>query len=188
MSVGRTTVIVTAIAACMLFLTLGGLSLNPSTVGFLEDDAIYLSLGTSLAHHGTYRMACLPGDPLSAKYPPLYVLFLGALARVLPPPPASLALYKWATLLLAVPGLVCFAWWALRRAGVAGVPPVVAGIAAAAAGSHAYLLYFSKELMSESLFFSLFMLAVCASERREREEDTASRSTASGQPCWRSVC
>ena len=64
---------------------------STSTVGLLQDDAIYLSTAQALADGEGYRHVEMPARPLQTKYPPLYPAVL-AVGFVLAEHPGNLPL------------------------------------------------------------------------------------------------
>lgn len=146
--------------SALIFFLLGILYLNYVTVGAFEDDAVYVSLGGKLVSNLQYRIPCFPSGPLCGKYPPLYPLFLGLSSKLIPSLPAGLPFLKVAGLALALPGIFFFTLWIFRRSGYENVHRPLTYIIAFIVATHADLLFFSKELMSETLFFSLVMIGL----------------------------
>jgi hypothetical protein len=148
----------------VLFFFLGVLFLNYVSVGAFEDDVMYVGLGNELVSHYQYRIPCFPSNPLCGKYPPLYPFLLGLSSLLFPPLPAGLPFLKGVSLALALPGILFFTLWIFKRFASEKIPPALAYFTIFIVATHADLLFISKELMSESLFFSLIMFCLWKSD------------------------
>ena len=121
--------------------------------GNLQDDAVYLVSGKSVATGQGYRLLHLPGKPVQIKYPPVYPMLIAAVWRWAPDFPANLGTI--AVFNLAGLAGILFACYPLyRRIGLSSAAAL--GLAAFLAWMPSYL-YLTTSVMTEMLFTALFL-------------------------------
>ena len=158
--------------AAGLFMVVGFFCLNYVSLGAIEDDAIYVGLGSELISHFQYRIPCFPTEPLCGKYPPLYPLLLGLFSLVLPSLPSGIPFLKTASLAFTVPGVFFFALWIFRRFADKNLHPSIAWLTVFIVAVHAYVLFISRELMSEGLFLTLITICLWRSNAAQEKVGT----------------
>lgn len=77
--VPSTVIVAAVLLASIPTALLAVLAIDGSVFGFYHDEGFYLAGAKSLAQEGAYRALILPGEPLQAKFPPLFSLFLAPL-------------------------------------------------------------------------------------------------------------
>jgi hypothetical protein len=130
--------------------------------GFLLDDALYHTVGKSLASGGGHRIESLPGAPAQTKYPPLYPLILSAVWRAAPDFPAHLS---WALAVNAAAFLVYCALLPLLFRGLGIAAPWDVFLTAAVALNPPAIFYASS-LMSETVAAPLLTLLLITAPSR----------------------
>ena len=157
-----------AVGVASLAVTAATFSPAPHTGG---DNAVYVSLATSLVQEGAYREIFDPAGEPHSKYPPVFPLLLSGLLL--------LGIGSWSGLKLvaAASAIACALLtflWTERRAS----PAWAAGAALALVLSPA-IIDSSHWILSEATFVALTLLSLWALDRADRDE-AASRWLALG--------
>lgn len=125
-------------------------------VGYLHDDAIYLTTGRALARGEGYRLAMLPGAPAQTKYPILYPALLALLWRVFPEFPANVPIFKAVSLLLSSVSLAGIYLYLVRQRYCSRQVAFLSGLLT---GTGWLFVHYAVSVMSEALFGVLVLLA-----------------------------
>jgi hypothetical protein len=153
------------VAAAVVALASGALTLNNLLVGVFYDDGLYAGIAYALSHGLGYVHPHLPGHPAVVHYPPLYPLLLAPLFGTLPVQAAGYAA-KVLNILLAALGAGLVAWHATRCQILGPEAPRWAAAALVAAAAIALpVLTILSLVYSEPLFSFLLAVAVIAADR-----------------------
>lgn len=122
-------------------------------LGHAHDDAIYYTVGKSLAAGEGYRIASLPQTPYETKYPPGLIVLLALVWQAAPDFPGNLVLataIQW----LMIPVFLCLCWSWFRWAGLSENASLAA---VALLALSPYTVLFGAGIYTEVLF-SIFLL------------------------------
>jgi hypothetical protein len=156
----------------LLVLVVGLMTLTPSPVGVLHDDAIYVILAKSIATGHGYRYLNLPGEPAATHFPPGYPALLALLWKIAPSFPANVLVFKITNIVLLVAAFALLARFLQRQFGAS---PRKAVVLAAAATLGLPTLFLTGLVLSEPLFLALAVLGLIVAE------DYTSRPTSAVQ-------
>lgn len=161
------------VAAALVALAGGVLTLNRDLVGVFYDDGLYAGLGWALAHGLGYVHPHLPGTPAAVHFPPLYPLVLAPLFGMLSVGAAALAA-KLLNVALAAAAAGLIAWHAVHAELLGSrVSPWLAGAVVAAAAVAIPALTVLTTLLSEPLFGLMIAAAVVLADRADQGWRTA---------------
>ena len=155
------------LAAALVVLAGGALTLNHMLVGVFYDDGLYAGIAYALSHGQGYVHPNLPGHPAVVHYPPLYPLLLTPLFGTLSVQGAGFAA-KVLNVLCAAVGAGLIAAHAARAQllGPGGEAPPWLGAALVVAAAIALpMLTVLSVLFSEPLFGLLLAVAVILADR-----------------------
>lgn len=154
-------------------------ALGLPSIGLYHDDGLYLVTAKALAEGSGYQIISLPEDIPQTKYPILFPLALSALWRIDPSFPGNLALLR----LLPFAAAIAWFWMVYRLLLHEGKSqPVAAGVLLLVATSP-YVLFFSTNLLSETLFATLAWGGLLLLVRCETEGFTHGRLLGSALLC-----
>jgi hypothetical protein len=152
------------LAAALVALAVGAITLNHALVGVFYDDGLYAGLATALAH-GQYVHPHLPGTPAAVHYPPLYPALLAPLFGLLSVN-AAVFVAKLLNVLLAALATGMIAWHWMRTELIdPATPRWLAPALAAAAAIAIPMLATNSVLFAEPLFALLLAAAVIFADR-----------------------
>lgn len=124
--------------------------------GQLHDDTIYLATAQAIASEGRPVLPSLPGEPDQTKYPLLYPYLLSLVWTLSPEFPTNIALASGISALLAIAILISGFLYLKRWEGIG---PGAALFAVAVCCSQESFLVVSSNVMSETLFIFLALVA-----------------------------
>jgi len=153
------------LAAALVALAGGALTLNHLLPGVFYDDGLYTGIAYALSHGLGYAHPHLPGHPAAVHFPPLYPLVLTPFVGLLPLSAAVFAA-KVVNIVLGAVAAGLIAWHATRAEllgpGAPGwLPPAIVAAAAVALPTLTSLCV----LFSEPLFSALLAVAVILADR-----------------------
>src|SRR5690242_7679894 len=153
------------LAAALVALAGGLLTLNHMLVGVFYDDGLYAGIAYALSHGLGYVHPNLPGHPAAIHFPPVYPLVLALFFGTLSPGGAAFAAKLLNVLLsAATAGLV--AWHATRTELLGPRAPVWLACAVVSAAAVALpTLTILSVLFSEPLFGLFLAAAVVMADR-----------------------
>jgi hypothetical protein len=152
-----------AVIACFVWLLQA--RNDAARFGQLHDDTIYLATAEAIASQGRPVLPSLPGEPNQTKYPLLYPYLLSLVWTVSPEFPANLTLASGISTALAIAILIS-AFVYLRR--WEGISPAAALLAVAICCSQESFLVVSSNLLSETLFIFLALVAFALGDSKSK--------------------
>ena len=152
-----------AVIACFVWLLQA--RNDAARFGQLHDDTIYLATAEAIASQGRPVLPSLPGEPNQTKCPLLYPYLLSLVWTVSPEFPANLTLASGISTALAIAILIS-AFVYLRR--WEGISPAAALLAVAICCSQESFLVVSSNLLSETLFIFLALVAFALGDSKSK--------------------
>ncbi|HUK91031.1 MAG TPA: hypothetical protein VLZ81_11570 [Blastocatellia bacterium] len=138
--------------------------LTPSTFGFYNDDAIYLTTAKALATGQGYRIISLPYEPAQTKYPPFYPFLLSLVWRLKPDFPSNLTAMMLVTVFSSIiAAAVAWVYISKFRYASKWTALIAVGLAAINLQTRSY----TTGIYAEMTFAALCTLALLLAEMYE---------------------